>query len=291
MSAASAELAAFEDRAAILVERVAEEVVRPGLGGPLSDHHWRTHTQVHTEDDRRAGEALARSFGEAFPGHGLVIEDRDEIPGDGRHRWFIDPIDGGANHLRGIPYVSVTAGLEIDGEAVVGVVHDIVRDVTWSATRGGGARVRDADGTAPTRVAATSRLADAMVIAHLSRRGPLVGREGALRHMLWHVRKLRCMGSIALDLGLLAAGEADLLVCGRGCPQRKLDILGGLLIVREAGGAVMDAAGGPMHDGALTLLAGPATICEQFVEAMAAFDLEAWTADMAHAPDDPADTD
>ena len=62
-------------------------------------------------------------------------------------------------------------------------------------------------------------------------------------------------------------------------------------VVREAGGAVMDAAGGPMHDGALTLLAGPATICEQFVEAMAAFDLEAWTADMAHAPDDPADTD
>jgi myo-inositol-1(or 4)-monophosphatase len=261
--------------------------VRPGLGGPLQDHHWRTHTQVHTADDQRAGLALERLFTEAFPGHGLVIEDREELAGDGRHRWYIDPIDGSANHLRGIPYVSVTAGLEIDGEPVVGIVHDIIRDVTWSATAGGGARVRDADGTGPTRVAGTRALIDAMVIAHLSRRGPLVGREGALRHMLWHVRKLRCMGSIALDLGLLAAGEADLLVVGRGGPQRKLDIVGGLLVLREAGGVAVDADGGPLHDEARTLVAGPPGLCAQFVELMAAFELEAWTGEMAQQAPTP----
>src|SRR4030095_15775601 len=94
------------------------------------------------------------------------------------------------------------------------------------------------------------------LIAHLARRGPLVCLPGALPHMLWHVRKIRCMGSIALDLGLLAAGEADLLVVGRGSPQRMLDIVGGLVVLQEAGGAVMTAGGGPVTTETGTPLAG-----------------------------------
>ena len=233
MSAASAELAAFEDRAAILVERVAEDVVRPGLGGPLSDHHWRTHTQVHTEDDRRAGEALARSFGEAFPGHGLVIEDRDEIPGDGRHRWFIDPIDGSANHLRGIPYVSVTAGLEIDGEAVVGVVHDIVRDVTWSATRGGGAFLNDRPITASdvTTLDDASVLADARLL------------EGPIWPEPWPVMRFEKRNAIAYRMALVAAGAFDAAIALT--PKWDWDIAAGALIAEEAGGRVSDHHGRP----------------------------------------------
>ncbi len=281
---AALDLAAIERKASELLVEVARTLVAPSLGGAMSDHHWASHTQVHTVDDLIAGAALIEAFTGAFPGHGLIVEDCDPVPGDGHHQWFIDPIDGSANHLRGIPYVSVTAGLVVDGEPVVGVVHDIVRDKTWSAHRGGGARVRDAQGTRDATVAPTPGLGDAMVIAHLSRRGPLVSIPDVLQTLLWNIRKIRCMGSIALDLGLLADGEADLLVVGRGTPQRMLDIVGGLVVVREAGGAVMTAAGGEVDATTRTLIAGPPALCAEFVALMADRDLEGWTSDQATPP-------
>ncbi|HEX5010420.1 MAG TPA: inositol monophosphatase family protein [Planctomycetota bacterium] len=282
-------LAAIEATAVDHVRRVAVELVRPSFGGPLAEHYWSSHTSVHTEDDARAGAALHDLFASSFPGHALTIEDRPAVAGAGEWEWFIDPIDGSANHLRGIPYVAVTAGLCRHGEPVVGVVHDLLRGLTLSAHRGGGARIADGVGQARAlHVAQTPALRDAILIAHLARRGPLVCLPGALPHMLWHVRKIRCMGSIALDLALLAAGEADLLVVGRGSPQRMLDIVGGLVVLQEAGGAVMTADGRPVTTETRTLLAGPPALCRAFVQLMAGFDLEGWRQEQARPPDSAA---
>lgn len=281
-------LPTLEAEAAELLRQVAASIVRPGFGA-RGEHHWASHTQVHTADDARAGEALARLFAERFPGHGLIVEDRPVLEGDGRHAWLIDPIDGSANHLRGIPYVSLTAGLRVDGELRVGVVHDPLLGVTWSAHAGGGARRREADGTTrPVRVAPTARLEDAIVIAHLSRRGPLVGRPGALAQLLWSVRKIRCMGSIALDLALLASGEADLLLVGRGAPQRMLDIAGGLVVLREAGGLVLAADGSPVSERTRTLAAGPPGLVRELLACLAPHDLEGWSGEQAVPPDGAA---
>lgn len=290
-SAELAQLRRMEDLAAQHLAQVAVDVVLPSFGGALGEHTWASHTQVHTPADARAGAALAERFAASFPGHALTVEDRPRVPaasGSEAYEWFIDPIDGSANHLRGIPYVALTAGLCRDGEPVVGVVHDLLRGITFSACTGGGMRRRDArlgaSDTSATRVSGMTQLRDAMLIAHLSRRGPLVCLPGALPHILWHVRKIRCMGSIALDLALLAAGEADLLVVGRGSPQRLLDIVGGMVVLREAGGAIMTAAGGPVSASTRTLIAGPPALCRAFVELMADFDLEGWRQEQAQAP-------
>ncbi len=282
----SPDLHAWERSAAQIVRQVAHALVRPSFGGPLADHHWATETQVHTHADEQAGAALEAALAARFPGHGLIVEDREPVPGDGRHVWYVDPIDGSANHLRGIPYVAVTVGLTLDDVPVVGVVHDLIRDVTLSASRGNGARALVEGQLTEIRIAATERLSDAMLIAHLARRGPLLGRPDALQRMLWNVRKIRCMGSIALDLALLATGEADLLVVGRGKPQRMLDILGGLVVLEEAGGKVCTASGDPVSPATRTLVAGPPALCDAFVELMAGDDLESWTSDLAAAPDD-----
>jgi myo-inositol-1(or 4)-monophosphatase len=277
----------MEEVAVAHLVAVAAEIVRPSFGGALADHHWASHSQVHTAADARAGQALRERFSASFPGHALVIEDLPRVPGTSDYEWFIDPIDGSANHLRGIPYVALTAGLCLKGEPVAGVVHDLMRGITVSACLGGGVRRRWAGADPvddPVRVAPTTQLRDAMLIAHLSRRGPLVCLPGALQHMLWHVRKIRCMGSIALDLALLATGEADLLVVGRGAPQRMLDIVGGLVVLREAGGAVMTAAGTAVGASTRTLVAGPEVLCRAFVELMSGFDLEGWRQEQAEPP-------
>lgn len=279
-------LATWASQAAAHLQEVAEQIVGPSLGAEAEGNaQWHTSTQVHTSHDALAGAALAERFEASFPGHGLVIEDLEPRDGDGVHTWFIDPIDGSANHLRGIPYVSLTAGLMRDGVPVLGVVHELGRGITTLATAGGGAVSIEGGLGRPLRLQPPEKLSDAMAIVHIARRGPLMGREDALARLLWSVRKIRCMGSIALDLALLARGEADLLVAGRGEPQRMLDIVGGLVILEEAGGAAVDANGRPHDEGSHTLIAGGPGLCEQFVEVMAQHELESWTADETRQPD------
>jgi len=270
------ELAAAEEAAVRHVREVARALVHPSFGA-AGEHRWATFTQVHTEADEAAGRALRERFAAAFPADAIVVEDQPTRAGTSGRTWLIDPIDGSANHLRGIPYVAVTAGLVQGGVGLVGVVHDVVRGVTLSAHRGGEVHAHGARGRTP-RLAPTTRLADAILVAHLSRKGPLVNVPDALRHLLMRVRKIRCMGSIALDLLLLAAGEADLLVVGRGRPQRMLDIAGGVVVLEAAGGTVMTTAGRPVDETTRTLVAGTPTLCEAFVETMAGYDLEGWDA-------------
>ena len=304
-------LAAWAEVAAAHLADVAAQSVLPTLGDrPGGDAHWQSATQVVTAHDDAAGAALAERFARSFPGHGLIVEDREPRAGDGVHTWSIDPIDGSANHLRGIPYVSLTAGLVRDGVPVIGVVHDLLRGVSTTAIAGRGAystvvsgpacslgdgatRTPDDMSAAHTRTGGERRelrldsapdLADAMAIVHIARRGPLMGREGALARLLWGVRKIRCMGSIALDLALLARGEADLLVAGRGRPQRMLDIIGGLVVLNEAGGVALDANGAPHSETSRTLIAGAPSLCHAFVELMAEHELEAWSADDTRPP-------
>lgn len=282
----SEDLVQLADTAAAHLERVAAELVGPSFGQPDHEARWMTSTQIRTVADEQAGAALDVAFARSFPGHGRVIEDREPVGGDGVHEWHIDPIDGSANHLRGVPYVALTCGLLRDGLPVLGVVHDLLNHVTYTATSGGGAwRVAGGERT-PMAVSSITDLADSMTVMHLARRGPLMGRVGALERLLWSVRKIRCMGSIALDLALLAGGQVDLLVAGRGRPQRLLDILGGLVLLREAGGAAVDADGVPLRRASRTLVAGPPALCEAFVHQMLRHELEAWHSDETQVPDD-----
>ena len=273
-------LAEAEEIAVRHVRDVARTLVLPSFGA-AGDHHWASFTQVQTQADEEAGRALQARFAESFPGDELIVEDQETVPGESGRTWLIDPIDGSANHLRGIPYVSITAGMVEDGVGRVGVVHDLVRDITFSACRGGDVHIHGAAPHTTVRLSPTPRLRDAILIAHLSRKGPLVNVPDALQHLLMRVRKIRCMGSIALDLALLVAGEADLLVVGRGRPQRMLDITGGMIVLEAAGGAVMTADGNPVNETTKTLIAGAPALCAAFVEAMAGFDLEGWDASQA----------
>ena len=52
-----------------------------------------------------------------------------EAPG----RWVLDPLDGTTNYVHDVPLYCVSVGLQIDGEMVVGVVYDPMRDELFSA--------------------------------------------------------------------------------------------------------------------------------------------------------------
>ena len=138
----------------------------------------------------------------------------------------IDPVDGSTNASRHIPYWATSlCALDRDGPLAALVVNQAT-GVTTMAVRGGGA-FRDGEPIAPWKV---ERVEDALVA--------LSGRPG--RWLPW--KQFRALGSAALSLCDLAAGALDGLIDG-GAWHAAWDYLGGLLICREAGAEVIDAAG------------------------------------------------
>ena len=138
----------------------------------------------------------------------------------------LDPVDGSTNAARHIPYWS-TSLCVVDGDGpLVALVVNQATGVATTAVRGEGAR-RDGEPIAPGKV---ERVEDAVVT--------LSGRPG--EWLPW--KQFRALGSAALNLCDLAAGAVDGLVDG-GAWHAPWDYLGGLLVCREAGAVVVDAAG------------------------------------------------
>jgi myo-inositol-1(or 4)-monophosphatase len=169
----------------------------------------------------------------ARPGDGWLGEEGGAREGAGGRRWIVDPLDGTTNFLRGIPHWAVSVALEVEGELMVGVVHDPINQETFAASRGEGATLNGA----PIRVSQTDNLASALLgtgipfggMAHIDDHAADIAR------LMPHCAGVRRMGAAALDLAYVAAGRLD------GFWERKLqlwDIAAGLVLLREAGAKV-----------------------------------------------------
>lgn len=138
----------------------------------------------------------------------------------------MDPVDGSTNASRNIPYWA-TSLCVLDGDGpLMALVINQATGVATTAVRGEGAR-REGLPIAPGKV---ERVEDAVVT--------LSGRPG--EWLPW--KQFRALGSAALNLCDVACGSLDGLVDG-GAWHAPWDYLGGLLICREAGAEIVDAAG------------------------------------------------
>ncbi len=93
---------------------ISRDVIMPIYAGPFDVERKADRTPV-TEADRRAEIAMREFFARETPGFGVLGEEYGESPGDGRHRWIVDPIDGTKSFMRGVPLYGVLLGLEIEG--------------------------------------------------------------------------------------------------------------------------------------------------------------------------------
>ena len=193
-----------------------------------------------TAADRRAEEIVREELLKARPDYGFLGEEGGARAGaDLSHRWIVDPLDGTTNFLHGIPHFAVSIALERNREIVAALTFNPANDELFVAERGKGAFLNDRR----LRVAARSRLEDAVVACALPHRGR--GGLAEFRKEFVHVQEkvvgLRRFGAAALDLAWVAAGRLD------GYWERNIkpwDMAAGLILVREAGGFVTDCDGG-----------------------------------------------
>ena len=239
-------LAAARSAGWLLLERARKPAT--GLSSKTSS------TDLVSDTDRAAEQLIARTILAARPDDALVAEEGAAAEGGSGVRWLVDPLDGTINYLWGIPQWCVSvAALDADG-GLAAVVHDPSRGETFTAVRGGGARL---DG-APLRVLPATDLSEALIGTGFDYRADERARQARLlTRVLPAVRDVRRLGAAALDLAWVAAGRLD------GYFETGLkpwDRAAGELIVREAGGVVEEidrsgvVAAGPSLIGPLRAL-------------------------------------
>jgi len=188
-----------------------------------------------TEVDLAAERAVIDLLRDTRPDDDILAEEGGGSIGE--RTWVVDPLDGTVNFVQGIEHVAVSVALWERDRPVVGVIVDVFRGRTYRALRGEGAEV---DGH-PLAVEVVE-VHDAVVATgypydrheRSSAYGDLTAR------LLASVRGVRRFGSAALDLAWVAEGRLGGYVEVGLAPW---DVAAGILIVREAGGAVLDERG------------------------------------------------
>tara|TARA_B100000686_G_C16665645_1_gene903450 strand:+ start:435 stop:1220 length:786 start_codon:yes stop_codon:yes gene_type:complete len=217
-----------------------------------------------TASDKRVEKILIEELQKARPDYSILSEEIGEINNDKSFRWIIDPIDGTANFLHGIPHFAISIGLEKNKEIICGIIYDPIKDEMFVAEKGNGSYLNNQR----IRVSSRSKLKDCIIFTG----GPKQkskDRELALTEYKKFSTKtlipIRKMGSAALDLAYIAAGRCD------GFWQRNLnywDIAAGIIIIKEAGGFVTDFSGGDKYIENKTILATNSRINKEMIEVL-----------------------
>ena len=217
-----------------------------------------------TVSDKKVEKILIDELQSARPNYSILSEEIGLIKKDEEFKWIIDPIDGTANFLHGIPHFGISIGLEHNKEIICGIIYDPIKNEMFFAEKGNGAYLNDQR----MRVSARSKLMDCIIFTG----GPsFKSNDEDKKLSLKEYEKfsskvgtpLRKMGSASLDMAYVAAGRCD------GFWQRNLnywDIAAGIILVKEAGGFVTDFNGNDKYIENKNILVTNSKINEQMIE-------------------------
>ncbi len=135
----------------------------------------------------------------------------------------IDPVDGSTNASKGIPFYAVSLCAIVDGSPIVGFVRNLVSGDTYLAEVGKGS-FKNGVSISASNVTQISK--------------SVIGLNGySATHLGW--AQCRAFGSAALELCMVAEGALDGYADLSSASLASWDILGGVLICREAGATVI----------------------------------------------------
>ena len=188
---------------------------------------------THVTEADLATERAIRAVLEAERPEDGVFGEEYGISGDARRQWIVDPIDGTANYLKGIPMWTTLIALSIDGIPRVGVASQPAIGRRWWAATGLGAWTNAPAGE-PRRlsVSEVDTVAEASVSFQSIGQWREAGRLDALERLTSAVWRDRGYGD-AWPYMLLAEGRLE-FVAEFGV--REYDIAALVPIVTEAGG-------------------------------------------------------
>jgi histidinol-phosphatase len=194
-----------------------------------------------TEADRGVERELRARIAAERPGDAVVGEEFGVSGDSGSRRWYLDPIDGTKNFVRGVPVFATLIGLQRDGKMVVGACSAPALGARWWASRGGGAF---ADGRR-IHVSTVRGINDAHLAYDDVRGFEKCGLGERFLDLARHCWRSRGFGDFWSHV-LVAEGAVDIAVEPEVNPW---DLAPLQVIVEEAGGRFTDLGGVARIDG------------------------------------------
>jgi len=222
--------------AAITAAQAAGERLRHAFGSELRVTEQFAH-DIKIAADKECQDLIYQILLDHFPKSKCIGEEGDSGDlGDpkGEIEWIVDPIDGTMNLAHNIPHfcVSIAAREAATQKILLGVIYDPLRNELFTAERGSGTYLNGVRMKVSTR----TKLSEAVLAVGFAKSQDSI--DHCLKLYQYYgsaARKLRAMGSAALDLAYVATGRLDAYI-EQGV--NLWDVAAGIVLVEEAGGVV-----------------------------------------------------
>lgn len=187
------------------------------------------HQDLVSEADRDVETLVRAALAEAYPDDGIVGEEHGRLAGTSGYTWVIDPIDGTANFVAGIPQWCVVIACVKDGETVIGITYDPVAREMFHAEKGSGTFVNGR----LVKVSSSDSLGRGSVGVGFSGRSHACGAVQVIDMLVAKGGVFFRNASGGLMLAYVASGR---LIGYCEAHMNAWDCLAGLLMIEEAGG-------------------------------------------------------
>ena len=213
-------------------------------GGKIIDRYFETGIERTVKDDKsfvtsadtKAERAIIGHIKKHFPGHSILSEESGAETHNSRYQWIIDPLDGTANFLNGIPLFAVSIAALKDGVPIVGVIYNPVGNSLYAAEKGKGTFLNG------KRVEVSNEDTEHAVITFSPGKKEKARLNKIFSLAEEFVKAKRYLGCAALDLAYVACGGTEgVFFLG----LNKWDYAAGVLLVAEAGGTITGFDGKP----------------------------------------------
>jgi myo-inositol-1(or 4)-monophosphatase len=240
-------------KVAVKAARAAGKVMRDNWYAPKKINAAEAH-DIKLELDVRCQALIEKTLAAAFPDVPVLGEEGNTGDTAAPYRWVIDPIDGTVNYAFGNPHAAVSIALQGPPQkrggpsavsqrrqpnlvtrdsahiSLVGVIYDPFTDELWTTTLRRPTRLNGR----VVNVSDHSRVEDSVIAFGFSKSQNNL--EKCLPHFIRltrRARKIRVLGSAALELVYVASGRLDAYI------ERTInlwDVAAGALLLENAGG-------------------------------------------------------
>lgn len=211
--------------------------------------------------DKTAEQIIVKNLEKILPEAGFITEEKTTTKIGERYNWIIDPLDGTTNFIHGVPTYSVSIALKEYDELIFGVVYEINLDECFYAWKDAptylnGKEIKVSNN--PT--IGSSLIATGFPYYDFEKQPAYIS---LFTELMKSCHGLRRLGSAAVDLAYTACGRFEAFYEYNLNPW---DIAAGVVIVRQAGGQVVNYKGGDEVMNTRELLATNGKITKEMLD-------------------------
>ena len=216
-----------------------------------------------SQADLETEQLIKSKIEHTYPDDAFFGEETGGIePVEGQGIWVVDPIDGTACFVSGVPMWCISIAFVVDDHIEFGLIYDPVHDELFAAMRGHGATLNDK----PISASTSTSLTDGRMAIGFSHRSKAEQITPVIDSLLRAGGMYVSYGSGALGLVYVACER----LIGYYEPHiNSWDCYGAIAIIREAGGITCDAESGNGLTEGCEIIATAAGVSAEFAELLA----------------------